>query len=113
MAGTGGQFPEDAVVTVFRSRLRPGAAAEYGPLAARMEALARSMPGFVDFKTFEADDGERVSLVTFADRASHDAWRDHEEHRAAQRRGRERLYRSFDITVCRVTGHRRFDAPGG
>ena len=29
----------------------------------------------------------RLTLVAFADPASHDAWRDHPEHRAAQIRG--------------------------
>ena len=38
-------------------------------------------------------------MVTFADRASHDAWRDHPEHRAAQRRGIERYYETYSIQV--------------
>jgi heme-degrading monooxygenase HmoA len=87
------------VVTVFRSRLRPEARAEYSVDAPRVLELARAMPGFVDAKSFVADDGERVTLVTFADRASHEAWRDHPEHRAAQRRGIERYYRAYTIQV--------------
>ena len=51
-----------------------------------------------------ADDGERVTLVTFADRASHDAWRDHPEHRAAQRRGVDGYYTEYSISVG-VTDH--------
>jgi heme-degrading monooxygenase HmoA len=96
------------IMTVFRSRLRPESVAEYHETAARILELARTMPGFVDFKSFEADDGERVSIVTFASRETHDAWRDHPEHRAAQQLGRDRFYSSYDISVSEVTGERHF-----
>jgi heme-degrading monooxygenase HmoA len=86
------------VVTVFRSRLRPDAVA-YADDAAQVAALARTMPGYVEHKAFTAGDGERVTLVTFADRASHDAWRDHPEHRAAKRRGIADYYESYSIQV--------------
>ena len=103
--------PDQApVVTVFRSRLRPEAADEYHETAARILDLARTMPGFVDFKSFVADDGERVSIVTFASRQAHQAWRDHPEHRLAQQAGRDRFYASYDITVGEVTGESHFHA---
>ncbi len=86
------------VVTVFRSRLRADAHA-YGEDAAVISALARTMPGYVEHKAFTAPDGERVTLVTFADRASHDAWRDHPEHRAAMRRGIADYYETYSIQV--------------
>ncbi|MDX2169288.1 MAG: antibiotic biosynthesis monooxygenase [Deltaproteobacteria bacterium] len=88
------------VVTIFRSRLREDANPLYGEWAARIDALARTMPGFVSVKRFDAADGERVTLVEFADQASHDAWRDHPEHRAAQRIGRERFYSAYRVQVC-------------
>jgi heme-degrading monooxygenase HmoA len=67
-----------------------------------MEAAARSMPGFVDFKSFVADDGERVSIVHFDSPESHAAWRDHPEHRVAQRRGRDEWYAEYHIQVCEL-----------
>lgn len=96
-------MPDDdgPVVTIFRNRLRDGVAETYGPLAAEMDRLARSMPGFLEAKTFTADDGERVTIVAFADRASHDAWRTDARHREAQRRGRSELYESYRLQVCR------------
>ena len=90
------------VVTVFRSRLRPDADG-YADDAARIAELARSMPGYVEHKGFTAADGERVTLVTFADRASHDAWRDHPEHRAAMRRGKDQYYETYSIQVGTTT----------
>lgn len=96
------------VVTVFRSRLRPEAVEEYGPLADRMAELADGMPGFVERKTFVAEDGERVTLVTFATREQQHAWRDHPEHRAAQRAGVDRLYSEYRLQVCTLDDERRF-----
>jgi len=98
------------VVTVFRSRLKPTAGQEYEDTALAMLDAAQRMPGFVDFKTFVADDGERVSLVTFADRASHDAWRDDPGHRRAQQAGRDRFYAGYQIQVCTCEAVRRFEA---
>ena len=86
------------VVTVFRSRLRPDADA-YPEHAQRMSALARTMPGYVEHKVFTAEDGERVTLVTFADRAAHEAWARHPEHRTAQRAGVTDYYEEYSISV--------------
>ena len=92
---------------MFRSRLRPDADG-YHDTADAMEARARRAPGFVDFKTFVADDGERVSLIVFATPEAHAAWRDDPEHRAAQRRGREDWYAEYSIQVCELLAERRF-----
>ena len=100
------------VVTVFRSRLRPDAEAHgYGETALRMESRARAMPGFVDFKAFTADDGERVSIITFDSSEHQAAWRDDPEHRAAQARGKKEFYAEYSISVCLQQHHRTFSAP--
>ena len=88
-------------MTVFRSRLRPAADA-YSEHAMRMSELARTMPGYVEHKVFTAEDGERVTLVTFADRASHDAWGSHPAHREAQRAGVRDYYAEYSIAVGEV-----------
>jgi heme-degrading monooxygenase HmoA len=105
--GNGSGFAEGQVVTVFRSRRRAGTEDAYGPLAEAMLAAAKAQPGFVDFATFEAADGERVSIITFATPEAHAAWRDDPAHRTAQRRGREELYDTYSIqvgTCSRATG---------
>jgi heme-degrading monooxygenase HmoA len=98
-----------SVITVFRSRLRPGAMASgYAELAARMESRARAMAGFIDFKTFTATDAERVSVITFGTWDHHRAWRDDPEHRAAQRCGRQNFYAEYSIFVCEERYHHDF-----
>jgi antibiotic biosynthesis monooxygenase (ABM) superfamily enzyme len=48
-----------AIVTVFRSRLRPGVEDAYGVVAQEMSRLAHAMSGFLEEKMFLAADGER------------------------------------------------------
>lgn len=87
------------VVTVFRNRLRPEHQASYADELAVVAALAREMPGFVETKTFVAEDGERCTVVTFADAESHRGWRDHPRHREAQRNGVASYYTEYSIAV--------------
>lgn len=103
-------FVEGQMVTVFRSRRRDGSDVAYRELSEAMQAAARSVPGFVDFKTFTAEDGEHVSLVTFASLESHQVWRNDQRHRQAQRQGREEFYDEYSIQVgecTHVSGWRR------
>jgi heme-degrading monooxygenase HmoA len=103
-----GPGADGPIVTVFRSRLRSDAGPGYERLAAAMLERARSQPGFVDFKSFSAPDGERVSIVTFSSREAHDAWRDDAAHRRAQDRGRTDFYAEYQIQVCEVVERRSF-----
>lgn len=96
-------FTTDQIVTVFRSRRRPGTDDAYGPLAQAMLEAARAQPGFVDFASFESPDGGRVSLITFDSAESHAAWRDDPDHRVAQQRGRDDLYEWYSIQVSTCT----------
>ncbi|HSN02455.1 MAG TPA: antibiotic biosynthesis monooxygenase [Acidimicrobiales bacterium] len=96
------------ILTVFRSRLRPGVEAQYRPLAAEMSELAQQMEGFVDETFFAAPNGDRVTIVRFVDRSSHDAWARHPRHRDAQRRGRDEFYESYEISITEVLDERRF-----
>ncbi|WP_344305446.1 antibiotic biosynthesis monooxygenase [Nocardioides bigeumensis] len=87
------------VVTVFRNRLRGEALEAYAAELEVVAALARSMPGFVETKTFTAEDGERATIVTFADPDSHRGWRDHPRHQEAQRHGIADYYSTYSIAV--------------
>ncbi len=69
-------------------------------MAARMGTLAEQMLGFISFKTFTAEDGERVSVIEFESEDALRAWREHPEHRQAQQLGRRAFYVDFQIQVC-------------
>jgi heme-degrading monooxygenase HmoA len=102
-SGVGEPFSAGQVMTVFRSRRRHQAEAAYQGAAHEMEELARGMPGFVDFKTFVAEDGEQVSLVTFASSLAQQAWRDDPRHRRTQQQGRDAFYLEYTVQVGTCT----------
>jgi heme-degrading monooxygenase HmoA len=89
------------VVVVFRARIKPEANLEaLAPLATRMYELASSMPGYISYKDFAADDGEHVSIVEFDSLETLAAWREHPEHKRAQERGRSEFFSEYRIQVC-------------
>jgi heme-degrading monooxygenase HmoA len=69
------------------------------------------MPGFIDFKTFFAQDGERVSIIVFDSLGNQAAWRNDPQHREAQRRGRDDFYTTYSISVCEELHESGFDPP--
>ena len=97
------------VVILFRTRLRADAGPDYAPLADRMLELARTMSGFVSFAHYVAPDGERISVVEFDSEVAARVWRDHPEHRDAQRRGRSEFYAWYRLQVCEQTRERVFE----
>ena len=98
------------IITVFRSRLKPEAMEEYIEWATRMSELARSMPGYVSHKVFTAEDGERVTLVEFESEEAQRAWASHEEHKAAQAKGRQSFYAEYRLQVCSLVRESVFSA---
>jgi heme-degrading monooxygenase HmoA len=100
------------IAVIFRNRVVPGAAVaeEYEKLSARMRELAEAMPGFLGIKSYVADDGENVSISRFESEAALSAWREHPEHREAQRIGRERIYAMYAIEVTSVIRSGGFDS---
>jgi heme-degrading monooxygenase HmoA len=98
------------ILTVFRSRLNDRDSVEYQNTAARMTELARAMPGYIAHKTFTAEDGERVTIVEFADEETQQAWARHDEHVTAKQRGRAAFYSEYRIQICRVERESRFPA---
>jgi heme-degrading monooxygenase HmoA len=96
------------MMIVFRSRLAAEAGADYAEMADAMLARARSMPGFLEFKHFHADDGERLSLIYWESAETLRAWAEDAAHVVAQRRGRERWYSAYSIDVAEVVRSSRF-----
>jgi heme-degrading monooxygenase HmoA len=97
------------VLIVFRSRMKSDAdEAEAEALGARMYELVNGMPGFVSYSDYTAADGEYVTIVEFESHETLAAWRDHPEHVAAQKTGRERFFESYRITVADVVRNYEF-----
>jgi len=99
------------LLTVFRSRLKPGVRDEYVALVDRMNELARTMPGYISHKGFFADDGERVTIVEFEHEEGLRTWRMNPEHVAAQKLARQKYYTEYHVQVCTLVRESKFKAP--
>ena len=97
------------VMTVFRSRLRAENADEFHQLADTMMKLAEAMPGFISYKVYMSEDGERCSIVEFESQEQLLAWRNLPDHREAQRVGRDRYYEQYTLHVTEPIRESRFE----
>ena len=115
--GYGGrQEITDAVALLLRDRARRVlvvgaggvfalASAGTAMSAAAADAMferARTFPGFVDVKSFKADDGERLTVVWWENEETLAVWRNDMAHRAVQEKGRERWYQYYKMDVAQV-----------
>jgi len=97
------------VIVLFRSRLTPQAGEDYRAMGDEMLAAAREMPGFVDYKRYTSEDGERLSVVWWEDQDTMKAWREHPRHKIAQAAGRDRWYQNYEIEIAEVVRSARFE----
>ena len=89
------------VVVVFRFRMKAQASMEeFGALVEEMKSLVAGIPGFVDVKDFAAEDGEIAAIAEFDSLESVEAWKNHPDHVAAQKRGREEFFEDYRLQVC-------------
>ena len=75
-------------------------------MAARMLELAQQQEGFIAFESAKQEIGITVSY--WRDLESIKQWRNHVEHREAQRLGRELWYDSFELHIARVESYRSY-----
>jgi len=97
------------VIVLFRSRLTPQAGEDYHAMGDEMLAAAREMPGFVDYKRYTSEDGERLSVVWWENQDTMKAWREHPRHKIAQAAGRSRWYQNYEIEVAEVVRSAHFE----
>ena len=99
------------LITVFRSRLKPGVRDEYVALVDEMEKLARTMPGYISHKSFYAEDGERCTIVEFEHEEGLRTWRTNPEHLAAQRMASKKYYTEYSVQVCTLDRESKWKLP--
>ncbi|MET8846321.1 antibiotic biosynthesis monooxygenase [Amycolatopsis sp. NPDC004625] len=81
----------------------------YPAMDARMAELGRAQPGYLGRESRTDADGRDLTVLYYRDAESITAWKQHPEHREAQRRGREQWYANYHIEVARVERAYGFD----
>jgi heme-degrading monooxygenase HmoA len=72
----------------------------YYALSEKMEAIARTTPGFISIKGYAAEDGEHVSIHEWETPEQLSVWREHPEHKRTQQLGRGVFYEEYTLYVC-------------
>jgi heme-degrading monooxygenase HmoA len=90
---------------------------EYLKIASKLRSSLENREGFLSIERFQSltEEGKILSLSFWRDENSIAKWRNVLEHRNAQKKGKESLFRSYRIRVAEVvrdyTGADRKEAP--
>lgn len=113
MPDTGGNelavTPEPPYYAVIFSSTRrdPRKDDGYAATAARMEELARAMPGFLGIESARNRLG--ITVCYWRDEDSIRAWKAQVDHVAAQERGRDEWYERYAVRIAKV--ERAYEPP--
>ena len=100
------------IIVLFRSKLVANPEG-YNAMSDEMDALAKTMPGFIDVKSYTANDGERLTIVWWEDAETLKQWREQGRHRVAQHHGRQQWYEYYKMEVAEVTRTSTFERCAG
>lgn len=102
------------IAVIFEFTPAPGRTDEYFALATALRAELEKRDGFISIDRFESVNhpGKFVSLSFWRDEESVRAWRNVEEHRLAQARGRSGVFSDYRLRVATVVRDYGLNARG-
>lgn len=92
--------PEPPYYAVIFTSLRTAGDNGYGLMAERMAELAAQQPGFLGLESAREELGVTVSYWESLEAIQQ--WKQHVEHREAQRLGRNDWYAAFQVRIAKV-----------
>jgi len=72
----------------------------YKEVSNQMELLAQKQPGFLGLDSARSEIGITVSYWESLEAIKY--WKQHAEHKIAQKKGREKWYSQFHVRICKV-----------
>lgn len=92
------------IAVIFEVWPAPDRKQEYLDIAAGLRPLLEQVDGFISIERFESlsEPGKILSLSVFRDEAAVARWRQLEQHRIAQMRGRGGIFRDYRLRVAGV-----------
>lgn len=75
---------------------------KYLDIAAMLKPMLAGFEGFIRAERFSSlnEEGKLLSMNVWTDEAAVERWRNVMQHRMSQKEGREKLFESYQITVC-------------
>ena len=89
---------------IFEVEAEPDRVQDYLDIAARLRPELEKIDGFISIERFRSlsHEGKILSLSFWRDEEAIARWRQQEEHQAAQRAGRDKIFRDYRIRVAAV-----------
>lgn len=92
------------IAVIFEVEMKQGQARPYFDLAASLRPELEKIDGFISVERFESlsNPGKYVSLSFWRDEQAVMQWKQHAEHQAAQRQGKEHIFSRYRIRVGEI-----------
>ncbi len=89
---------------IFEVQPKPGHAQDYLDIAAALRPELEQIDGFISVERFQSltSEGKILSVSFWRDAEAVKRWREHEDHRRAQAKGRNELFADYRISVVEV-----------
>ncbi|GJL95586.1 MAG: polysaccharide biosynthesis protein [Hyphococcus sp.] len=95
-------YPAPPYYAVIFTNQRADGDHGYGAMAERMEALAKTMPGYLGFESARNADGFGIAVSYWESEAAIKNWKAKAEHLEAQQKGRAEWYKDYTVRVAKV-----------
>ena len=91
-------------VVIFEVEPKPGREGDYLDIAAALRPELEKIDGFISVERFRSlnQDGKLLSLSFWRDAEAVKRWREQNQHRRAQAKGRTEVFADYRITVAAV-----------
>lgn len=92
------------IAVIFEVWTKPNRQQDYLAIAASLRPELEVTDGFLSIERFSSlsEDGKILSLSFWRDEESVRRWREHEDHRKAQRIGRSAIFQDYRLRVVSV-----------
>jgi heme-degrading monooxygenase HmoA len=92
------------IAVIFEVWPKPEHKQAYLDTAAALRPILETIDGFISVERFQSltEPGKILSLSFFRDEAAIQAWRNIEQHRGAQARGRSTLFQDYRLRIAGV-----------
>lgn len=92
------------IIVLFEVKPTKEGKQRYLDLAAMLKPLLAGFEGFIRAERFISlnEEGKLLSMNVWTDETAVKRWRNLVQHRMSQKEGREKLFESYQITVCSV-----------
>ena len=86
---------------IFSSRRTQGENG-YDAMAARMDELAKTMPGYLGFESARGEDGFGITVSYWQSEEAITNWKKNADHLGAQAKGRDEWYKDYTVRITKV-----------